>query len=98
MAAIGMVWGLTEDSEHNIWVEAYKSLIRIRDLTVREEFPQPPVPLANKLAPDPQSGIWLGLLSGDLAAFGPARQRYLLFATTRIQKSRRFLRRRTGRY
>jgi signal transduction histidine kinase/ligand-binding sensor domain-containing protein len=68
-SAIGMVWGLTEDSEHNIWVEAYKSLIRIRDLTVREEFPQPPVPLANKLAPDPQSGIWLGLLSGDLARF-----------------------------
>jgi len=71
-SAIGMVWGLTEDSEHNIWVEAYTSpamLIRIRDLTVREEFPQPPIPLAKKLAPDAQNGIWLGLMSGDLARF-----------------------------
>jgi ligand-binding sensor domain-containing protein len=34
-SAIGMASGLTEDSEHNIWVEAYSSpamLIRIRDL------------------------------------------------------------------
>lgn len=68
-SAIGMVWGLTEDSEHNIWVEAYSSLIRIRDLTAREEFPQPPIPFAQNLAPDPQSGIWLGLVSGDLARF-----------------------------
>jgi signal transduction histidine kinase/ligand-binding sensor domain-containing protein len=68
-SAMGMVWGLTEDSEHNIWVSAYKSLIRIRDLTVREEFPQPPIAFAQKLAPDPQSGIWLGLLSGNLARF-----------------------------
>jgi signal transduction histidine kinase/streptogramin lyase len=68
-SATGMVWGLTEDSEHDIWVEAHRSLIRIRDLTVREEFPQPPIPLAEKLAPDPQSGMWLGLMSGDLARF-----------------------------
>jgi len=71
-SAIGMVWGLTEDSEHDIWVEDYglpAMLIRIRDLTVRGEFPQPPIPLAQKLAPDPQSGIWLGLVSGDLARF-----------------------------
>jgi signal transduction histidine kinase/ligand-binding sensor domain-containing protein len=67
--ALGMVWGLTEDSEHNIWVETYKSLIRIRDLTVREEFPQPPIPSGRQLAADPQSGIWLGLTSGDLARF-----------------------------
>jgi len=68
-SAIGIIWGLTEDSEHNIWVEAHRSLIRIRDLTVREQFPQPPIPLAQKLAPDPQSGIWLGLVSGDMARF-----------------------------
>jgi signal transduction histidine kinase/ligand-binding sensor domain-containing protein len=67
--AMGMVWGLTEDSEHDIWIETYRSLIRVRDLAVREEFKQPPIPFAQKLAPDPQSGIWLGLMSGDLARF-----------------------------
>ena len=51
--AMGMVWGLTEDSEHDIWIETYRSLIRVRDLAVREEFKQPPIPFAQKLAPDP---------------------------------------------
>jgi len=69
---LGMVMGLTEDSEHNVWVESYgppSSLIRIQDLKIRDEFPVPSTPLASKLAPDPQSGIWLGLLNGDLARF-----------------------------
>jgi signal transduction histidine kinase len=69
---LGMVMGLTEDSEHNIWAEIHgppAMLIRIQDLKVREEFPAPPMPLARKLASDPQSGIWLGLVNGDLARF-----------------------------
>jgi signal transduction histidine kinase len=44
-------------------------LIRIQNLKVREEFPAPPMPLARKLVADPQSGIWLGLVNGDLARF-----------------------------
>jgi len=64
--------GLTEDSENNIWVETHgppAMLIRIQNLKVREEFPAPPMPLARKLVADPQSGIWLGLVNGDLARF-----------------------------
>ena len=63
----GMVMGLTEDSDHNVWVVSRgppATLIRIQDLKVREELPAPPMPIARKLALDPQSGIWLGLVSG----------------------------------
>ena len=69
---IGLVWGITEDSEHNIWVRTNgppSSLIRIQDMEVREEFPLPVIPRSHKLAPDPQNGIWLGMLNGDLARF-----------------------------
>jgi hypothetical protein len=54
--------GLTEDRENNIWVVTHatpSALIRIEDLKVREEFPAPPMPVARKLAPDPQNGIWM---------------------------------------
>jgi streptogramin lyase len=45
------------------------TLIRIQNQKVREAFPAPQMPLARKLAADPQSGIWLGLLNGDLARY-----------------------------
>jgi signal transduction histidine kinase/ligand-binding sensor domain-containing protein len=69
---VGVVMGMTEDSENNIWVETMGSpwtLIRIQDQKVREAFPAPQMPLARKIAADPQSGIWLGLLNGDLARY-----------------------------
>jgi len=70
--ALGMVMGITEDSEHNIWVESVGppgTLLRIQDLKVREEFPVPKMPLARKIVADPQGGIWLGLVTGDLARY-----------------------------
>lgn len=70
--ALGMVMGITEDVEHNIWVETAGSpgtLLRIEGLQVRQAFPTPQVPLARKIAADPQGGIWLGLVTGDLARF-----------------------------
>jgi signal transduction histidine kinase len=69
---VGVVMGVTEDSENNIWVETHgppAMLIRIQNLKVREEFPAPPMPPARKLVADPKSGIWLGLVNGDLARF-----------------------------
>jgi signal transduction histidine kinase/ligand-binding sensor domain-containing protein len=69
---VGVVMGMTEDSENNIWVETMGppgTLIRIQNQKVREAFPAPQMPLARKLAADPQSGIWLGLLNGDLARY-----------------------------
>lgn len=70
--AIGMIAGIAEDSDRNIWVETAGppgTLVRIRDLEIQDRFPAPETPLARKIVADPQRGIWLGLVSGDLARF-----------------------------
>src|SRR5262249_14868464 len=72
----GWAIGITEDREHNIWVEnsgkkgqPTGSLLLIQDFKVRKEFPPPAVPLARKIVADPRGGIWLGLMTGDLAHY-----------------------------
>jgi signal transduction histidine kinase len=58
--------------EHNIWVETIgppRTLFRIQDFEVRETFPAPQMPEARRIAPDPEGGIWLGLIRGDLARY-----------------------------
>jgi signal transduction histidine kinase/ligand-binding sensor domain-containing protein len=69
---LGMILGITEDVDGNIWVESKgppMSLIRIQNLEVREEFPAPQMPAARRVAADPEGGIWLGLMNGDLARY-----------------------------
>jgi ligand-binding sensor domain-containing protein/two-component sensor histidine kinase len=69
---IGLAVGMTEDVDNNIWVETVgppRTLIRIHDFKVQEEFPVPLMPAARKVAADPQGGIWLGLMNGDLARY-----------------------------
>jgi signal transduction histidine kinase/ligand-binding sensor domain-containing protein len=69
---LGLVFGITEDVDGNIWAEcrgAGGRLIRIRDFKVREEFSGSQVPPARALAADPKGGIWLSTLAGDLALF-----------------------------
>ena len=69
---IGFVVGMTEDVEHNIWAETKgspRTLFRIQDLKVQDEFPTPQMPAARKIASDPEGGIWLGLIRGDLARY-----------------------------
>jgi signal transduction histidine kinase/ligand-binding sensor domain-containing protein len=69
---LGLAAGITEDTDHNIWVEVIgppRTLIHIQDLKVKEMFPVPQMPAARKLAADPKGGIWLGLMSGDLARY-----------------------------
>lgn len=68
--------GITEDKDHSIWVEnsgqngqPVGGLLLIKDLKVRKEFPPPAVPLARKIVADPRGGIWLGLMTGDLAHY-----------------------------
>jgi signal transduction histidine kinase/ligand-binding sensor domain-containing protein len=67
----GMVTGITEDIENNIWIETLlnsaRSLLRIHDFKVEEEFPAPKIPAARRVVADPKGGIWLGLLDGNLA-------------------------------
>ncbi|AXC11905.1 Membrane associated, signal transduction histidine kinase-like ATPase [Acidisarcina polymorpha] len=68
---VGWVYAIAEDADRNIWAETLnkgtKSLLRIRNFRVVEELPAPQTPAARSIAPDPQGGIWLGLLNGDLA-------------------------------
>jgi signal transduction histidine kinase/ligand-binding sensor domain-containing protein len=70
---IGLIVGMTEDVEHHIWAETggpARTLFRIRDFKVQEQFPAPQMPAARKVAADPEGGgIWLGLISGDLARY-----------------------------
>jgi PAS domain S-box-containing protein len=69
---LGLVVGITEDIDGNIWAECkgtQRRLIRIRDFKVREEFSEPQVPKAKAIAADPKGGIWLGTLTGDLTFF-----------------------------
>ena len=69
---LGLVVGLTEDIDRNIWAECFSKppkLVRIRDFQVGEEFPASRVPTGRILAPDPQGGIWIGTRKGDLALF-----------------------------
>jgi PAS domain S-box-containing protein len=70
---LGLVLGLTEDVDGNIWAECKgaqeRRLIRIRDFKVREQFSQPQVPKAKAIAADPKGGIWLAALTGDLTFF-----------------------------
>jgi signal transduction histidine kinase/ligand-binding sensor domain-containing protein len=70
--ALGFVVGIAEDTENNVWAEVStnpRELIRIRDLQVKEVFPAPEMPLARKVAADPNGGIWLGLMNGDISRY-----------------------------
>ena len=68
--SLGLVVGLEEDIDGDIWAECSSNppkLVHIRDFQVREEFPASQVPSGRTLASDPQGGIWIGTLKGDLA-------------------------------
>jgi signal transduction histidine kinase/ligand-binding sensor domain-containing protein len=69
---LGMVVALTEDIDGNVWAECAgnpRKLVRIRDFQVREEFPASQIPPGHSLASDPNGGIWIGTLKGDIAFF-----------------------------
>jgi C4-dicarboxylate-specific signal transduction histidine kinase/ligand-binding sensor domain-containing protein len=68
----GVITDITEDVDNNIWAESIgppRALLRIRGLTVEEEFPAAVIPAAHTIGADRESGIWLGLLNGDLARY-----------------------------
>ena len=68
----GMILGITEDKDNNLWMLSYRPprlLIRVFDRRVQEEIPMPPMAAARALVADPRGGIWLGLTNGDLARY-----------------------------
>jgi signal transduction histidine kinase/ligand-binding sensor domain-containing protein len=73
---LGLIVGMTEDIDQNVWAEVSgdpRMLVRIRGRTVQEEFAAPDMPAARKIAADPSGGVWLGLMTGDLARFRSGR-------------------------
>ncbi len=67
--ALGIVFGITEDTHHNIWVLAGHNLDRIYDSRLQEEVSSPQISTAYILAANPQGGIFLGLVDGDLVQY-----------------------------
>jgi signal transduction histidine kinase/ligand-binding sensor domain-containing protein len=71
-APLGVITAIAQDRDGTVWAEAMGSptkLVRIQNGEVREEIPAPRVPIANAIAAAPHRGIWLGLVSGDLARY-----------------------------
>src|SRR5215469_4561917 len=71
-SSIGLVVGITEERDGSIWVEDLgppRRLSHIQDMVVREEYPEPQVPRANRVVADLTGGIWLALSNGDLAQY-----------------------------
>jgi signal transduction histidine kinase/ligand-binding sensor domain-containing protein len=67
---IGVVFGMTEDVDNNVWILTSgppRTLLRVQYPKVQEELPQ--MRGAARVAADPEVGIWLGLINGDLARY-----------------------------
>ena len=67
--ALGIVFAITEDLRHNIWVRAGGNLDRISEFQLQDEITSPQISTAYTLAANPQGGIFLGLVSGDLVQY-----------------------------
>jgi signal transduction histidine kinase/ligand-binding sensor domain-containing protein len=71
--SLGIITSITEDAENNIWAIAVtqssppQRLVCIRDMKVVEETGPPQTPPPVSIARDPQSGVWVGYATGDLA-------------------------------
>ena len=80
----GLVVGVAQDKDRNVWMEAIAphGLMRAEDSKIRERFAPPQIPAARKVAADPSGGIWLGLVSGDLAHYRDGRLDVLSYAET----------------
>jgi signal transduction histidine kinase/ligand-binding sensor domain-containing protein len=68
-SALGIIFAITEDVHHNIWVRAGPNLDRIYDLRLQDEFTSSQISTAYTLAANPRGGIVLGLVNGDLVQY-----------------------------
>jgi len=68
-SALGVIFAITEDIHHDIWVRAGPHLDRIHNLRLVDELTSPQISTAYTLAANPQGGLTLGLVNGDLVQF-----------------------------
>ena len=81
-SSFGVVTDITEDTHDNIWLETIgppRTLYRIHDDRVQEQFPAPAMPAARQVAADPAGGIWIGTRSGDLVHYRSGRGEFIGF-------------------
>jgi signal transduction histidine kinase/ligand-binding sensor domain-containing protein len=76
-SALGIVFAITEDIQHNIWVRAGPKLARIEDLKIQSEVTSPQISTTYMMAPDPRGGLTLGLVNGDLVHYEPEKVQVL---------------------
>jgi signal transduction histidine kinase/ligand-binding sensor domain-containing protein len=84
----GSCIAITEDANHNIWAMIYgysRHLFRIDNRKVREEIPLTGIPYPAWLAPDQETGIWIGSNSDVLARYSGGHME--TFALGRGEKS-----------
>ena len=67
--SLGVIFALTEDVQHNIWVRAGPHLDLVHDLKLEDELTSAQISTAYMLASDPRGGIFLGLVDGDLVHY-----------------------------
>ena len=72
---LGITFSIAEDTLHNVWVRAGKNLDRIVDFRLQEENTSEEISSSYILAANPQGGIYLGLLNGDLIQFDGGKTR-----------------------
>ncbi|MGA9671107.1 MAG: two-component regulator propeller domain-containing protein [Terracidiphilus sp.] len=66
---LGIVFSITEDTRHSIWVRAGQNLDEIVDYAVRAEQTSAQIKTAYVLTATPDGGIALGLVDGELMRF-----------------------------
>ena len=85
-SALGIVFGITEDTRHSIWVRAGRNLDRIYDSRLQEEATSPQIATAYALAANPRGGIFLGLVDGDLIEYEDRKTR--IYPSNEVGNSR----------
>ena len=68
-ARLGIVFSMTEDTHHDIWVRAGPNLDEIAGDHLVREMTSPQIPTGYILAATPDGGVVLGLVNGDLLEF-----------------------------
>ena len=72
-APLGIIFAITEDIHHSIWVRAGPHLDRIHDLKLQDEITSSQISTAYTLAANPRGGLFLGLVNGDLVQYEEGR-------------------------
>jgi ligand-binding sensor domain-containing protein len=70
--ATGMVTGLAEDTEQNIWalvIQRRQQLLRIRDFQIVQSIPLPDPAQGGALTADRDKGVWLRHVSGSFTRY-----------------------------